>query len=78
MAYVDSTRTANRAPVGEPAEWLANRELTANTRAFAANALGTVCRREALPWGSKIAVNMNYPAALAVLRQQASVLVGLL
>ncbi len=41
--------------------------LTDLSRAFAAVALGVVADKELLPWNSKIAVDMNYRAAVGTL-----------
>jgi HEAT repeat protein len=46
---------------------LADEHLPALSRAFAAVALGGVGDKERLPWGSKIAANMNYRAAVETL-----------
>jgi HEAT repeat protein len=56
-------------------DMLFDESLTPLTRAFAAVALGGVSDKELLPWNSKIAVNMNYRAAVETLTdRQAGVL----
>ncbi|MEM7199314.1 MAG: HEAT repeat domain-containing protein [Planctomycetota bacterium] len=46
--------------------------ITSLSRAFAAVALGGVADKELLPWNSKIAVDMNYRAAVETLTNQAA------
>ncbi len=48
---------------------LFDEDLTDLTRAFAAVALGGVADKEPLPWNSKIALNMDYRAAVETLTQ---------
>jgi HEAT repeat protein len=46
--------------------------LTDLSRAFAAAALGGIADKEALPWNSKLAVDLNYRAAVETLTSQSS------
>jgi HEAT repeat protein len=46
---------------------LENKDLTEGARGFAAVALGIVADKEALPWNSKISVDLNYRASTATL-----------
>jgi len=46
---------------------LENQDLTASARGFAAVALGIVADKEALPWNSKLSVNLNYRATTETL-----------
>lgn len=57
---------------------LFNDSLTPLTRAFAAVALGGVSDKELLPWNSKIAVNMNYRAAVETLTNRSSGILDIL
>lgn len=51
---------------------LQNDSLTERARGFAAVALGIVADKEALPWNSKIGVDLNYRASTETLTNQAS------
>ncbi|MEM7199315.1 MAG: HEAT repeat domain-containing protein [Planctomycetota bacterium] len=51
---------------------LHDESITDLSRAFAAVALGGVADKELLPWNSKIAVDMNYRAAVETLTNQAA------
>lgn len=51
---------------------LFNEQMTDLARAFAAVALGGIADKEDLPWNSKIAVDMNYRAAVETLTNQIS------
>ncbi|MCZ6596117.1 MAG: HEAT repeat domain-containing protein [Planctomycetota bacterium] len=53
-------------------EMLANKDITASARGFAAVALGIVADKEPLPWNSKIAVDLNYRASTSTLNQPES------
>jgi hypothetical protein len=46
--------------------------ITEVSRAFAAAALGGIADKEALPWNSKLAVGLNYRAAVETLTSQSS------
>ncbi len=46
---------------------LANREVTASARGFAAVALGRICDRDRLPWNASITEDIQYRAAPATL-----------
>lgn len=48
---------------------LQNKDLTEAARGFAAVALGIVGDKEALPWNSKVSVDLNYAASTATLNQ---------
>ncbi|MFO1051993.1 MAG: hypothetical protein U1F36_07245 [Planctomycetota bacterium] len=51
-------------------DMLFDKRLTDLSRAFAAVALGGIADKELLPWNSKLAVNMNYRAAVETLTNQ--------
>lgn len=51
---------------------LRNASLSAESRAFAAVALGIVCDKEDYPWNFKISVDLNYTATTATLNDQVS------
>lgn len=51
---------------------LADKDLTAESRAFAAVALGLVCDKEDLPWNFKVSTDLNYTAAVETLNDQGS------
>ncbi len=53
-------------------DMLFNQDVTALSRAFAAVALGGVADKEPLRWNSKLAVDMNYRAAVSTLTNQVS------
>ena len=57
---------------------LFDKELTQLARAFAAVALGGVCDKELLVWNSKIAVNMNYRAAVETLTNRVNGILDIL
>lgn len=46
------------------------KELSAESRAFAAVAIGLVCDKEDLPWNFKISTDLNYTAAVDTLNNQ--------
>lgn len=54
------------------ARMLANQDLTAGARGFAAVALGIVADKEDLPWNAKIALDLNYRAATPTLTSAAA------
>ncbi|MBI3820991.1 MAG: hypothetical protein HY286_20060 [Planctomycetes bacterium] len=51
---------------------LRDKDLTAESRAFAAVALGLVCDKEELPWNFKISTDLNYTAVTETLNDQGS------
>ncbi len=67
LGYIGDRRT-----VDPLIKMLQDEGLTDISRAFAAVALGGVADKELLPWNSKIAVNMNYRAAVETLTNQIS------
>lgn len=48
----------------------ANKELSAESRAFAAVALGLVCDKEDFPWNFKVSTDLNYTATVETLNDQ--------
>jgi len=57
---------------------LNDESITPLSRAFAAVALGGVADKESLPWNSKIAVDMNYRAAVETLTNQSTGILDIL
>ncbi len=62
----------DRKSIDPLAKMLFDESITPLSRAFAAVALGGVADKEMMPWNSKIAVDMNYRAAVETLTNQTS------
>ena len=73
LGYIGDRRT-----IGPLVKMLHNESITPLSRAFAAVALGGVADKESLPWNSKIAVDMNYRAAVETLTNQVSGILDIL
>jgi HEAT repeat protein len=73
LGYIGDKRTIN--PL---VKMLHNESITPLSRAFAAVALGGVADKESLPWNSKIAVDMNYRAAVETLTNQVAGILDIL
>jgi HEAT repeats len=71
MAAVASalSQIGDRESIDPLREMLLDESLPQLTRAFAAVALGGIADKEPVPWNAKIAVNMNYRAAVETLVQ---------
>jgi HEAT repeat protein len=69
MAAVASalSQIGDRNSIDPLREMLLDKDLPSITRAFAAVALGGIADKEPVPWNAKIAVNMNYRAAVETL-----------
>ena len=65
LGYIGDQRT-----IDPLVKMLFDTNLTPLSRAFSAVALGGIADKELLPWNSKIAVNMNYRAAVETLTNQ--------
>ena len=68
----------DRRTIGPLTAMLHDESITDLSRAFAAVALGGVADKEPLPWNSKIAVNLNYRAAVETLTNGSSGILDIL
>lgn len=73
LGYIGDRRT-----IDPLVRMLQNEQLPELSRAFAAVALGGIADKEPLPWNSKIAVDMNYRAAVETLTDQATGILDIL